>query len=86
VLYVIDSLEMAEPSTKTAAAVITALGIKGRVTVVVPNGDITAIQSFRNIKRVRVITAAESNTHDLVDNTALVLTKPALEYLEGVLS
>ena len=86
VLYVIDSLEMAEPSTKTAAAVITALGIKGRVTVVVPNGDITAIQSLRNIKRVRVITAAESNTHDLVDNTALVLTKPALEYLEGVLS
>jgi large subunit ribosomal protein L4 len=86
VLYVIDSLEMAEPSTKAAAAVIAALGIKGRVTVVVPNGDITAIQSFRNIKRVRVITAAESNTHDLVDNTALVLTKPALEYLEGVLS
>jgi large subunit ribosomal protein L4 len=86
VLYVIDSLEMAEPSTKTAAAIIAALGIKGRVTVVVPNGDITAIQSFRNIKRVRVITAAESNTHDLVDNAALVLTKPALEYLEGVLS
>jgi large subunit ribosomal protein L4 len=86
VLYVIDSLEMAEPSTKAAAAVIAALGIKGRVTVVVPNGDITAIQSFRNIKRVRVITAAESNTHDLVDNAALVLTKPALEYLEGVLS
>jgi len=86
VLYVIDSLEMAEPSTKAAAATIAALGIKGRVTVVVPNGDITAIQSFRNIKRVRVITAAESNTHDLVDNAALVLTKPALEYLEGVLS
>ena len=86
VLYVIDSLEMAEPSTKTAAAVITALGIKGRVTVVVPNGDITAIQSFRNIKRVRVITASESNTYDLVDNVALVLTKPALEYLEGVLA
>ena len=86
VLYVIDSLEMTEPSTKTAASTIAALGIKGRVTVVVPNGDVTAIQSFRNIKRVRIITAAESNTHDLVDNTALVLTKPALEYLEGVLS
>ena len=35
---------------------------------------------------VRVITARESNTYDLVDNAALVLTKPALEYLEGVLA
>jgi large subunit ribosomal protein L4 len=85
-LYVIDSLEMAEPSTKAAAATIEALGIKGRVTVVLPNGDENAVKSFRNIERVRVITAAESNTYDLVDNTALVLTKPALEYLEGVLS
>jgi ribosomal protein L4 len=45
-----------------------------------------ATKSFRNIKRVRVITAAQSNTYDLVDNAALVLTKPALEYLEGVLA
>lgn len=86
VLYVIDSLEMTEPSTKSAAAAIAALGIKGRVTIIVPNGDVNAIKSFRNIERVRVITAAESNTYDLVDNTALVLTKSALEYLEGVLA
>lgn len=86
VLYVVDSLEIAEPSTKVAAAALAALGIKGRVTVIVPNGDVTTIKSFRNLKKVRVITATESNTYDLVDNTALVLTKPALEYLEGVLS
>lgn len=86
VLYVIDSLEMAEPSTKAAAAALGALGVTGRVTVIVPNGDVTAIKSFRNLDRVRVITAAESNTYDLVDNAALVLTKSALEYLEGVLS
>jgi large subunit ribosomal protein L4 len=85
-LYVIDSFEMSEPSTKSAAAALATLGVKGRVTVVVPNGDINAIKSFRNIDRVRVITAAESNTYDLVDNAALVLTKSALEYLEGVLS
>jgi len=86
VLYVIDSLEITEPSTKTAAAALAALGIKGRVTVIVPNGDVTTVKSFRNLPKVRIITATESNTYDLVDNTALVLTKPALEYLEGVLS
>jgi large subunit ribosomal protein L4 len=86
VLYVIDSLDFTEPSTKVAAATIDALGIKGRVTVIVPNGDVAVIKSFRNLPKVRVITANESNTYDLVDNTALVLTKSALEYLEGVLS
>jgi large subunit ribosomal protein L4 len=85
-LFVIDGFEFTEPSTKAADAMLTALGVQGRVTVVVPNGDETALKSFRNIKRARVITAAQSNTYDLVDNAALVLTKPALEYLEGVLA
>jgi len=42
--------------------------------------------SLRNLERVRVIAAAEANTYDLVDNTSLVFTKPALMWLEGVLS
>jgi large subunit ribosomal protein L4 len=84
-LFVLDT-DFTEPSTKTAAAAIAALGVKGRVTVVVPNGDVNAIKSFRNLDKVRVITASESNTYDLVDNAALVLSKPALEYLEGVLA
>ncbi len=85
-LFVIDTLDFTTPSTKTAQAMIAALGCKGRVTVIVPNGDEVAMKSFRNIERVRVITAAQSNTYDLVDNAALVLTKSALEYLEGVLA
>jgi large subunit ribosomal protein L4 len=85
-LRVVDKFDIAEPSTKTAAAALAALDTKGRVTVVVGNDDVAAVKSFRNIDKVRVITASESNTYDLVDNAVLVLTKSALEYLEGVLS
>jgi large subunit ribosomal protein L4 len=84
-LFVVD-VELTEPSTKQAAAALAALDVKGRITVVVANGDVNALKSFRNLDRVRVITASESNTYDLVDNAALVLSKPALEYLEGVLA
>jgi large subunit ribosomal protein L4 len=84
-LFVMD-MAFSEPSTKQAASAIAALGVTGRVTVVVPNDDFIAIKSFRNLDKVRVITASESNTYDLVDNAALVLSKPALEYLEGVLA
>jgi large subunit ribosomal protein L4 len=85
-LYVIDSFAFEKPSTKEAAAVLAALNVKGRVTVVVGEDDINAMLSFRNIKAARVITASESNTYDLVDNAALLFTQPALTWLEGVLS
>jgi large subunit ribosomal protein L4 len=85
-LYVVDGFAFDEPSTKTAKAMIDALGIKGRVTVIVGNEDTNAILSFRNLPKVRVITAAEANTYDLVDNSALLVSQPVLSWLEGVLS
>jgi len=85
-LHVIESFGLDGPSTKTAAAVLEALGIDRRVTVVVENDDFDAIKSLRNLPRVRVITASEANTYDLVDNVSLLFTRPALEWLEGVLS
>ena len=33
-----------------------------------------------------MIFASEANTYDLVDNTAVLFAKPALTWLEGVLS
>jgi large subunit ribosomal protein L4 len=84
-LYVVDSFDMTEPSTKSAVAAIKALGFTGRATIVVGNDDTVVIKSLRNIDKIRVITCSEANTYDLVDNAALVLTKSALEYLEGVL-
>jgi len=85
-LRVVEKFDIEEPSTKKAAAALAALDTNGRVTVVVGNDDVAAVKSFRNIDKVRVITASESNTYDLVDNAVLVLTRSALEYLEGVLS
>lgn len=85
-LFVIDGFNLDEPSSKKAAAALAALGIDRRVTVVVDNDDLNAMLSLRNIERVRVIAAAEANTYDLVDNVSVLFTRPALEWLEGVLS
>lgn len=85
-LYVVDALVFEKPSTKQAAEVLKALDINGKVTIVVGNDDMNALLSFRNLPKTRVITASESNTYDLVDNTAVLFTKPALTWLEGVLS
>ncbi|MCE5190843.1 MAG: 50S ribosomal protein L4 [Actinomycetia bacterium] len=84
-LYVVDGFGINEPSTKQAASILKALGIDKRVTVVVANDDVNTILSFRNLPKARIITASEANTYDLVDNTSVLFTRPALEWLEGVL-
>jgi len=85
-LYVVDGFSFETPSSKQAAEILKTLGITGRVTIVVPDDDINAMLSFRNLAKVRVIAASEANTYDLVDNTAVLFAKPALTWLEGVLS
>ena len=85
-LIIVDDFGLSEPSTKTAASILEVLGIEGRATVVVNNEDAAAVMSFRNIEKVRVITASEANTYDLVNNTTLVFAQPAVEWLEGVLT
>jgi len=86
-LHVVDSFGLDEPSTKKAVAIVKALGLEAtKVTVVVASDDVNAILSLRNLPKVRVITTNEANTYDLVDSAALLVTKPALDYLEGVLA
>ncbi len=85
-LYVVKDFGFEAPSTKDAAAVLAAMGISGRVTIVVENDDINSLLSFRNLPKARVIMASEANTYDLVDNSAVLFTEPALTWLEGVLS
>jgi large subunit ribosomal protein L4 len=85
VLHIVDSFGLDEPSTKQAAEILRNLGVEGRVTVVVGNDDASALLSFRNIPKCAVITAAEANTYDLVNNNHVVIAQPALDWLEGVL-
>jgi len=86
VLYVVDGFSFEKPSTKQAGEILSTLGIAGRVTVVVADDDVNAMLSFRNLPKARVLAASEANTYDLVDNSAVLFTKPALTWLEGVLS
>ncbi len=85
-LYVVDDFKYEKPSTKAAVATLKALGIEGRVTIIVADDDVNAYLSFRNLSKVRVIGASEANTYDLLDNTAVLMTSVALKHVEEVLS
>jgi large subunit ribosomal protein L4 len=85
-LYVVEAFNFDKPSTKAAFEALAGLGIDRKVTIVVADDDVNALLSFRNLPKARVITASEANTYDLVDNSCILFTQPALNWVEEVLS
>lgn len=86
-LVLLDAISFDEPSTKKAAAVISALGLTGkRVTLVVNDDAVVEYLSFRNIPKVEVIAVSEANTRNLIDNAALVMSVDVAKQLEEALA
>jgi large subunit ribosomal protein L4 len=85
-LVVVEDFAFEKPSTKQAVAYLKGLGLEGRLTLVIGNDDVNSYLSFRNIPKVCIIGACESNTYDFINNKALVITESALKYIEEVLS
>jgi large subunit ribosomal protein L4 len=84
-LQVIEGFDFEKPSTKEAIKSLEALGIRGRITLVLTDVEVNAFLSFRNIPRVRVLDVADANTYDFIDNKTLVFTQAALKRIEEVL-
>lgn len=75
---VVDSWAWATPSTKAARAALTALGLEGRVLVVLSRNDEEAYKSFRNLTEVQVILQSELNAYDILCNDWIVFTSETL--------
>ena len=77
-VVVVDSWGFAAPSTKDASAALQALGLSGKVLVVVNSADETTIKSFRNIPEVQLILTGELNAYDVLCNDWVVFSKDSL--------
>ncbi|MGI6591635.1 MAG: 50S ribosomal protein L4 [Eggerthellaceae bacterium] len=75
-----------KPCTKDARKALEALGIEGRVTLIIGDDEMNTYLSFRNLPKVLVIPATASNTYDFLNNKHLVITPDALKYIQEVLA
>jgi len=75
---VVDGWDFEIPSTKAAIASLGALGISGRVLVVLGEEDGYADRSFGNLPEVQTIMAGELNAYDILVNDWLVFTDETL--------
>lgn len=84
-IHVVSELVAGEvPSTKSAAASLAALGLQGRVLVVVSRDETTSWLSLRNVDNAHVVAPDQLNTYDVIVSDQVLFTKAALEaFLAG---
>lgn len=77
-VVVVDAWSFDAPKTKDAVAALDALGLDGKVLLVLADGDDVAARSFRNLPRVQLLRAAELNAYDVLSNDWVVFTSDTL--------
>ncbi len=77
-IVVVDAWAFATPRTKEAKSALAALGLEGRVLVVVGPDDEAAYKSFRNLPDVHVLLAGELNAYDVLCSDWVVFTRATL--------
>ena len=82
-VVVVGSWSWDAPSTRQAKSALDALGLDGKVLVVLSRNDEDAYKSFRNLPGVQIILDAELNTYDVLCNDWIVFTSETLPGGEG---
>jgi large subunit ribosomal protein L4 len=67
-----------EPKTKGALTALSALGLEGKILVVLSRDDAVAFQSFRNLGHIKTIDAGEINAYDVLDSDWVLFTDATL--------
>ena len=77
-VVVVGSWPWEAPSTKDAKAALAALGLDGKVLLVLSRSDEEAYKSFRNLPGIQMILASELNAYDILCNDWIVFTSETL--------
>ncbi len=82
---VVQDFEFPEPSTKSFAGVLGAIGLKGeKVLFVTPHSQTTMVKSCRNIPGVEIRPVNSVSTYDVVSADTVLLTEGAVDALAGI--
>jgi len=74
----VDQWSFEAPSTKAAVASLKALGLEGRILVVLSEDDFVADRSFGNLPEVQTLLVNELNAYDILVNDWVVFTDETL--------
>lgn len=81
-MIVLDKMEIKENKTKTMAAILKNLSIKGRMLIAFAENEKEIKLATRNIEKVQNISIKQLNVYDMLNNKNLILSKDSVKYLE----
>ncbi len=73
-----DGFGFTEAKTREAVALLTALGLDGKVLVVVSRDDESAVRAFRNLQGIQLVLNEELNAYDVLCNDWVLFTEATL--------
>ena len=85
-VLVVESVELPEAKTKALKALLDAIGVSGRLLLVVPEHDALVRRCGRNIPGLSITTAADVNAYDLMAARKVILAQQAIPRLEARLA
>ena len=77
-VVVVDAWNFDTPKTSDAKAALAAIGVSGKVLIVVKRSEINTIRSFRNLEEVQLIEVGELNAYDVLCNDFIVFSQASL--------
>jgi large subunit ribosomal protein L4 len=79
---VVEDFNFESPKTKEFVKILSNLKIAGKKTLVLTNGNLTAVyKSGRNIPKVKILEADKASTYDIVNNQILLLQQGGVELI-----
>ena len=77
-IAVVESWDFETPKTKDGLAALAALGVEGKVLVVIDRDDENTYLTFRNLPQVHVLVSGELNAYDVLISDWVVFTRASL--------
>lgn len=82
----VESFSLEAPKTKDFIAILNNIKSTGKTLFVIPAANDNIVLSGRNIPKVKVATAADLNTYDLLNAERVVLVEESVNIIENLLS
>lgn len=81
-LLILNKLDFKEAKTKEAAALVKNLDLKGKFTLVTAKIETKESRAVKNLKDAKLISVADLNTYEALNNKKLLLTKEAVSKIQ----
>jgi large subunit ribosomal protein L4 len=82
----IEAFTFEAPKTKEFKNILSNLQVTGKTLVVLPAVDSNVILSGRNLNKVKISTASDLNTYDLLNTDRVLLVEESVNVIENLLS